>query len=158
MTDRFERFSLAITEVSRYWHKIASDELEQYGMKGPHAIYLLTMDRYDEGITAAQLSEITGKDKSDVSRAMSLMQRKGLVSRVEMHGNPYRARLHLTPNGKAAAEHVRHRAQLAADLAGGNLSEEARTQFYDALESIANNLREISIGGLPAADDTQNKE
>ena len=35
MIDRFERFSLAITEVSRYWHKIASGEMEQYGMKGP---------------------------------------------------------------------------------------------------------------------------
>ena len=145
MIDRFERFSLAITEISRYWHKIASDEMEQYGLKGPHAIYLLTMDRFNDGITAAQLSEVCEKDKSDVSRAMSLMQKKGLAAR----GNPYRALLRLTPNGKSAAEHIRKRAQLAADLAGAKVSEENRAIFYDALESIADNLKEISKGGLP---------
>ena len=150
MIDRFERFALAITEVSRYWHKIASDEMKPYGLKGPHAIYLLTMDRYDDGITAAQLSEHCGKDKSDVSRAMSLMQRKGLAARVDAHGHPYRALLRLTPPGKMAAEHIRKRAQLAADLAGNALSEETRTIFYESLESIVQSLKEISQDGLPA--------
>ena len=81
MIDRFERFTLAIMEASRYWHKIASDEMEHYGLKGPHAMYLLTIDRFQSGITAARLSEVCGKDKSDVSRAISHMQKKGLVSR-----------------------------------------------------------------------------
>ena len=151
MFDRFERFSLAITEISRYWHKITSDEMEQYGLKGPHAIYLLTMDRFEDGITASQLSDVCEKDKSDVSRAMSLMQKKGLAARVDAHGNPYRALLRLTPTGKSAAEHIRKRAQLAANLAGAKLSEENRAIFYDALESIATNLRDISKDGLPNA-------
>ena len=107
------------------------------------------MNRFDDGITAAQLSEISGKDKSDVSRAMSLMQRKGLITRVDASGNPYRALLRLTPTGKSAAEHVRHRAQIAVDMAGRDLSEESRTIFYEALESIVQNMREISKDGLP---------
>ena len=101
--DRFERFSLAIMEASRYWHKIASDEMEQYGLKGPHAMYLLTMERFQKGITAARLSDVCGKDKSDVSRAMSLMQKKGLVSRVDVNRTLYRSLLKLTPEGKNAA-------------------------------------------------------
>lgn len=149
MIDRFERFSLAISEVSRYWHKIAADEMEQYGLKGPHAIYLLTMDRFDNGITAAQLTEQCGRDKSDVSRALSLMQKNGLAARADTHGNPYRALLRLTPIGKSAAEHIRKRAQLASDLAGSALTEETRTIFYEALESIVSNLKEISKDGLP---------
>ena len=147
--DRFERFSLAIMEASRYWHKIASDEMEQYGLKGPHAMYLLTMERFQNGITAARLSGVCGKDKSDVSRAMSLMQKKGLVSRVDVNRTLYRSLLKLTPEGKTAAEHIRKRAQIAVDAAGRDLSEENRDIFYESLESIVNNLRAISKDGLP---------
>ena len=46
MVDRFEKFSLAISEISRYWHKIAAEELKPYELKSTHAIYLTTMYRY----------------------------------------------------------------------------------------------------------------
>ena len=149
MMDRFERFTLAIMEASRYWHKIASDEMEHYGLKGPHAMYLLTIDRFQSGITAARLSEVCGKDKSDVSRAISHMQKKGLVSRVDVNRTLYRSLLVLTPDGKAAAEHIRKRAQMAVDTAGRGITEENRAIFYESLESIVNNLRAISKDGLP---------
>ena len=45
MVDRFEKFSLAISEISRYWHKIAAEELKPYELKSTHAIYLTTMYR-----------------------------------------------------------------------------------------------------------------
>ena len=58
MIDRFERFSVMISEISRYWHKITTTEMEKYGLKGAHSIYLTTMARFPEGITAAQLCEL----------------------------------------------------------------------------------------------------
>lgn len=30
MVDRFERFSFAISEISRCWHKLAAEEMEKY--------------------------------------------------------------------------------------------------------------------------------
>ena len=45
---RFERFSLAIFEISRCWHKLAADEMAKYGLKGPHAMYLVTIRRFPE--------------------------------------------------------------------------------------------------------------
>ena len=54
MLNRFERFSLAISEIYRYWHKIAADEMEKYGLKGPYAVYLTAMYRYKDGITSTQ--------------------------------------------------------------------------------------------------------
>ena len=30
MINRFEHFSLAISEINRYWHQIATAELERY--------------------------------------------------------------------------------------------------------------------------------
>ena len=149
MIDRFERFTFAISEISKYWHKIASAEMEKYGLKGPHAIYLVSMYRYPEGITSAQLCELSGKDKADISRAINLMEKKGLVTRVGVNQNLYRALLQLTETGKEAAEHIRKRASIAVELAGSGLTEENRKIFYESLEYITLQLQEISEAGLP---------
>lgn len=146
MVERFERFSLAISEVSRCWHKIALDEMEKYGLKGSHAIYLTTLYRYPEGITAARLCELCGKDKADVSRMMSIMEAKNLVVK---EGSSYRALLKLTPAGLEAAEHVRGRASVAVENASRGLSEERRNAMYEALELIVSNLQNICEEGLP---------
>ena len=149
MVDRFERFSFAISEISRYWHKITADEMGRYELKGPHSVYLAVMYRYPEGITAPQLCALCGKDRSDVSRAMSLMERKGLVRKEGIYQNCYGGALKLTEEGMAAAEHVCRRASLAVQIAGEDLSDENRAVLYESLEKIASKLRTISKEGLP---------
>ena len=149
MVDRFERFSYAISEISRYWHKIAGEEMKKYGLKGPHATYLLAVSRHKEGITAAKLCESCGKDKADVSRMTSVLEKKGLVAREDVNQNSYRALIKLTDEGKKAADHVRERASVAVEIAGGELSDEERAIFYYALESIVSKLQVIGKEGLP---------
>ena len=149
MIDRFERFSCAISEISRHWHKIAADEMEKYGLRGSHAIYLTTLYRYEEGVTAPRLCELCGKDKSDVSRMMAIMEEKGLVLKEGVHQNRYGGVFQLTEAGREAAGHVRARASLAVELAGRELTDEKRIVFYEALEMIVSSLRRISKEGLP---------
>ncbi|MBQ7836648.1 MAG: MarR family transcriptional regulator [Clostridia bacterium] len=146
MLSRFERFSVSISELSRYLHKISADEMEKYGLKGPYAIYLLTMHRYSEGITATELSERCDRNKADVSRAVTAMEEKGLVYR---KGASYRARLILTPEGEKAAHHVGERARLAVEMGGKGLTDREREIFYTAMETIADNLRAMSKDGMP---------
>lgn len=150
MLDRFAKFSYSIAEIHRCWHKLAAEELVQYGLNSPHAIYLKTLfDAEPEGITAAQLGEICGKDKADVSRMVAILENKGLVRKVAVGKNMYRAKLVLTETGREAAEHVRSRAAVAVELAGSGLSEDEREQFYKALTLITENLRKLSKDGLP---------
>ena len=120
-----------------------------YGLKGPHAIYLVVMQRYEEGVTAARLCELCARDKADVSRAMALMEEKGLVCR---EGDAaYRARLKLTAEGQRAANHVSDLARIAVEQAGKDITDEHRELFYSALESITANLQTLSKEGLPQA-------
>lgn len=149
MINRFERFSLAISEISRYWHKIAGEEMAKYGLKGPHSIYLIAMHHYPDGVTAPQLCEICGKDKSDVSRMISIMTSRGLVTKEGTNQKLYGGVLKLTEEGRLAAEHVCERAGLAMELAGKGLTDAQRTHLYEALELIVANLREMSSEGLP---------
>lgn len=149
MLDRFERFSFAISEISRCWRKLASEEMLKYGLKSPHATYLTTIYKYPQGITVPQLCEVCGKDKSDASRMLAILEKKGLVEKQSVDGSMYRGLLVLTDEGKTAAEHVCKRASLAVDMAGKDLTDETRAIFYKALESIVSNLRELSRKGIP---------
>lgn len=147
MNERFEHFSFAIAEIYKCWHKIATDELGPHGLSSSHALYLIHLLHHPEGVTAVRLSELSGKDKSDVSRMASTLEKKGFLSKEG--SNPYRALLRLTEAGVDAATHVEQRAVLAVDCAGGEVSPEDRKVFYRVLDTILNNLQVISREGLP---------
>ncbi|MEI3212659.1 MAG: MarR family transcriptional regulator [Lachnospiraceae bacterium] len=149
MEDRFERFSVGMSEISRYWHKLTGDEMEKYGLKGTHSIYLLTMYRFPEGLTAPRLRELCVRDKADVSRMMSLMEKKGLVRKESVGKTLYGGVFKLTEEGQEAARHVSERARIAVELAGKDLTEENRQIFYEALDRIVENLRILAKDGIP---------
>lgn len=148
MIDRFEKFSLAIAEIYRYWHQIAAEEMSRYSLKTSHANYLLTMYRNPEGITAPRLAELCGRDKADVSRMLSILEAKGMVTKVGSSSSRYRGNLYLTAEGEAVAKELALRAERAVEMAGKGLSEEHRAIFYESLETIANNMRKICQEGL----------
>ena len=149
MVERFERFSLAITEISRSWRRLASEEMEKYGLKGTHATYLTHIYRYENGVTVPQLCELSGKDKSDASRMIAILEEKGFVEKKVVGGSLYRGVLVLTEKGKAAAEQVCKRAGKAVEVAGKDLNDETRAVFYRALESIVKNLKQLDRDGIP---------
>ena len=148
MLDRFEKFSLAIAEINRCWHKIAGEELAKYNLKASHVTYLLVLDRYPEGLTAPTLAELCDRDKADVSRMLSILEDKGLVTKDGIGSNRYRGFLRLTPEGQTVAEELSRRAELAVEQAGEGLTERERIIFYSALDTITKNLRRISQEGL----------
>lgn len=123
--------------------------MEKYGLKGPHSVYLLTLDRYPDGLTGPMLCDICGKDKADVSRMMAIMEEKGLVTKESVNRNLYRAVFKLTDAGKSAAGFVRRRASRAVEIAGRNMDDETREMFYSCLEVIASNLRDLCRDGIP---------
>ena len=149
MLNRFARFSLAISEIDRCWHKLAAEEMAKYELNSPHAVYLTTLYTFEEGVTAAKLGELCCKNKADVSRMVAILEKKGLVRKEAIGGNLYRAKLLLTEEGKQAAEHVQQRAAVAVELAGSGMSEEEREVFYRCLELITSNLQTLSKDGLP---------
>ena len=154
MLSRFARFSLCIAQIDRCWHKLAAEEMAKYDLNSPHAVYLTTLYDNPEGVTAARLGELCGKNKADVSRMVTILENKGLVRKQTLDGKLYRAKLLLTQKGRQAACHVRQRAAVAVELAGAGLSDETREVFYEALEQIARNLQLLSKEGLPSQEET----
>lgn len=147
MEDRFEKFSMAIFNLTRYWNKIASDVMQRYDLKGPHALYLLAMAENEEGVTSMELCEKFGRDKADVSRAINAMEKKGFV--VRRGDTVYRARIALTDAGKVLTSELNEFATKATAAAGVGIGDENRDAFYKNLEVITDNLRQMSEEGLP---------
>lgn len=154
MLERFERFSLSLAELTRHWHKLSADEMEKYGLRSTHSVYLLTMLRHPEGMTATQLVESCARDKSDVSRMMSILGKKGFVVKNGAGKSTYRGVFLLTDSGREAAEAVRRRADRTVEIAGQGLSEADRAAFYETLAVITDNLRRLSRDGVPEEDGT----
>ena len=148
MIGRFEIFTLALSEISSSWNKIASDELKPYGLKGAYVVYLIALYKAKEGLTSVNLCEMCNKDKAEVSRAIKFLEEKGFISRENVTVNGYRARITLTEHGKNVTYALRERVKLAVEKGGKGLSEEEREGFYSALEIISSNLKEISKEGL----------
>ena len=149
MIHRFERFCGAIADISRCWHRIAADEMEKYGLNGPHAVYLNTLYCHPEGITAAKLGELCGKNKSDVSRMIAILEEKGLVRKEHVYKNFYRARLKLTEEGRRAAEQVREKVGVAVECVERGISQESIENFNHVLNQISVNLQTLCKEGLP---------
>lgn len=149
MTSRFEEFTAAISTIYGHIQKIEREEMERYGLRGAYAQYLLAMERFPQGVTAAQLCDVCGKDKAAVSRMTAEMEAKGLL--VREGGSAYRAPLLLTDAGREAARFVRQRAAVAVELAGRGLDDDRRAVFYEALHLISNNIQTLSEAGVPEA-------
>lgn len=150
MVSRFESFVSSIACISRYIQKIERDVMVNYGLKGPHAQYLIAMNRFPGGITAAQLSSICERDKAAVSRAIAELETAELVQRPDTASSGYRALLTLTKRGKQAAEQLIHTAERAVEQAGQGLTDENRAVFYTVFHQIAANLQHMSEAGLKA--------
>lgn len=149
MLDRFEQFTTAISAIYRFVQKIERDEMEKYGLKGASAQYLLAMARYPEGITAAALCDVCDRDKAAVSRILSEMESKGLITKANSSESQYRAPLVLTPAGKEAADYVNRKASRAAEVAGQGLTDADRQVLYRALAHISGNIEHLSRTGIP---------
>jgi len=149
MLSRFQQFSYVISEINRYIQKIERDEMIKYGCKGAFAQYLVALLNHPEGLTAARLCELCDKDKAAVSRIVSEMQEKGLVTRSSENLRAYNAPIVLTDEGKKAAEYVSLKARAAVKAVGSVMSDEERRVLYSLLDSIAAKLQKLSDEGIP---------
>ena len=149
MLNRFTRFSLAISEIDRCWHKLAAEEMAKYGLNSPHAVYLTALYEHPDGITAAGLAELCCKNKADVSRMVAIMAKRGLMRKETIAGKFYRAKLILTEKGRQAAQQVQQRVELAVELASSGMTDTEREVFIRCLQRITANLQVMSQEGLP---------
>ena len=145
MFDRFEKFALTIAQINRYVQKIKTLEMIELGLKGNHTMCLYYLGRNVEGLTSSELCNFCKEDKAAVSRTITELEALGFVKADNTNGKrEYRTKLHLTKKGEGAVCILDTKIRNAVDSGGKGLTDQQRSDFYNALDIIAENLKNFT--------------
>ena len=142
MLKLFEVFTNNISVIHKGIQKLKSDEMQKFGLKGNHLMYLFYLLRHEEGLTAGQLAELVGVNKAAVSRALAELFDCGVISYPDYAGGKkYNTVAVLTKEGKDKAEKIEKRIlELIEQMSLSNVEEDDRTTTYIFLRTLAGNI------------------
>lgn len=143
MQERFETFTVLISQISRHIRRIKKQEVAEYGLRSSHisCLYYLYVS---EGLTATDLCEKCKEDKAGVSRALDYLENGGYLI-CETHGTKrYKSRLILTEKGKEVGYKIAEKINRVLAEVSVGLTEEERITLYRSLAIISENLEKIS--------------
>ena len=145
MENRFETFTSLIQQISRTIQRIKGLETTEFGLKGIHAICIFHIYRAPDQLTQAELTKLCAEDKATVSRALSELMERGLLTDTQCgQAIKYNARLRLTESGNAIAEQVERKADRALALASAGLNDADREVLYRCLQTVSANLEDYT--------------
>ncbi|MBQ8836738.1 MAG: MarR family transcriptional regulator [Clostridia bacterium] len=142
--NQFEMFSLIISEISKHLHKMTAELMKQYGLNGSHAMYFLAFYRYPDGMSASQICEQCCRDKSDVSRTVSVLTDKGFLIKEASPKIQHRTVFKLSDKGKETAEHLLEKVNYFSELLEAKLGAERQEELYESLKSVLYMLSEYN--------------
>ena len=142
--DHFEQFTLTLADILKSIKKIKDKRMNTYGLRSSHVMVLYLLGREENGLTPVELAESGSVDKALISRIITELSEKGFVTPNPADGKRYKARLMLTPAGKATAHYI---ASMIGDIqkqVSGDISMEEMEIFYRVLFTLQNNFRTIA--------------
>ena len=140
--ERFRAFTLLINNISRDIRKIKSDEMSNFNLKSPHVSCLYHLYN-EQSLTAKELCEICGEDKSSISRSIDYLIANGYVQNDICAKKHYKNPIQLTDIGKEAGRILSKRIDDILYEASIGMTEEERTILYKSLSLIHQNLQNL---------------
>ncbi len=142
MEERFRTFTTLITSIYRSIRRIKAEEMAEFDLKSPHVSSIYYLYRA-ETLTSAELSEISGEDKANISRIVVFLEKRGYLTRDSDGHKRYKSPLSLTAQGREIGKRIADKIDRVLSEASKGLSEEARTEFYRCLALLEKNLTGI---------------
>ena len=141
--ERFQRFTVLITNITRSIRKIKTEEMARWNLKRQHVscIYYL----YSNGaLTSKKLCDMCNEDKANISRTLDYLESEGFITTKNNSKKRYNAQYVLTEKGSSVGEIIRGRIDEILESVSGGISDEDRTIMYSCLETIYEKLCAIS--------------
>ena len=143
MINRFELFTTTITQIYKNLQRIKMQEMSGFELRGTYVMCMFELNRNPEGLTITQLSQLCGEDKAAISRTISELVKRGLVT--GNNDKKYRAPLVLTKEGQETAAKIDALASTAVVAGSNGLTPEEVKIFYKALTTISDNLNNYLV-------------
>lgn len=142
MNERYETFTLLISNINRGIRKLKSEEMSEYDLKSPHVscIYYLY---HQKSLTAKELCDICDEDKGAVSRSIEFLENNGYIKCESKNSKRYKSPLTLTEKGLLVGEKLSNNIDCIIDEVSKGLCENERKIMYKSLSLINNNIKEL---------------
>lgn len=139
--DRFELFDVSVSLICKSIQKIKSEKMQPYGLKSSHVLFLVQLNKKDDGLTASELSEASHVDKAQISRIISELTQKGYVTKKSFRQDQkYNVKLILTETGKRVTKEINEIIAKVLEYVSGNIPGSDLDIFYRTLFTISDNL------------------
>ena len=143
MKERFNTFTVLISNIGRYIRKIKSEEMAEYNLKAPHVSCLYYLYKNGE-LTASELCDICEEDKGAISRSLVYLESAGYIACDSDAKKRYKSHLYLTESGRLVGAEVAKKIDNVLDYVGRDLSVSERDMLYSSLEIICADLQRIT--------------
>jgi DNA-binding MarR family transcriptional regulator len=132
-------------KVGLLWHRLSQhlgNQLKEAGADiTPDQFRLLTQLWKMDGCNQLHLSRLLGRDRSAITRMVSVLEKKGLLKRSADDSDARVNRIYLTREGKSLRHLAEQSAVKTLDQALAGFSREEAEVFKAMLEKMAQNLR-----------------
>ena len=142
MQERFEEFTLLISNIHRCIYKIKTEEVAEYNLKSSHVSCLYYIYKA-ESLTAKELCDMCGEDKANVSRAIKYLEENGFLLCNSKTAKRYKSPLLLTEKGMLAAQGIVEKVDGVLAYTSEGVSDEERRIMYQSLNRIYDNLHKL---------------
>ncbi len=143
MQERFNAFTVLIGRINRSVRRLKSEATKNYQLKGPHVscIYYL----YSSGpLTAKEICDICDEDKGATSRSIEFLEKNSYIQCDTVGKKRYKSRFSLTEKGEEVGKFLSDKIDQVLKEASIGVSEEDRKILYKSLNTICDNLINIT--------------
>lgn len=142
MENRYDKFTSLILNISRSIIKIRGMEMAAFGLKGNQVQLMYHLYRNKEGKSLNELCALCFEDKGALSRAISDLEGRGLVTSIPSEMK-YKRPYILTEEGRELGQKIEAQTSLMVDKGANGILPEERDAFYKKLELVDNNLAQV---------------
>lgn len=146
MENRYEMFTVLVNKINRSIKKIKNEQMKEYNLKSIHVSCLYYL--YNRGtLTSAELTELCDEDKAAISRSINYLEKNGYINCDSICKKRYKSPLTLTDSGMKIGQIICNKIDKILEQSSHGLNEAELALFYEGLNLINNNLKNISETG-----------
>lgn len=142
MEERYQAFTVLVSNLNRCIYKIKTEEMAEYNLKSSHVSCIYYIYKFGS-LTPKLLCDLSGEDKANISRALNYLEKNGYLIIGNKSDKKYQKPIELTYTGYKVGKHLSDKIKEILNYASDGLSIENRNIMYQGLNLINERLTKL---------------
>ena len=142
MNERFETFTVLVSNLNRCIYRIKTEEMAEFNLKSSHVSCLYYIFKHG-ALTAKELCDLCGEDKANISRALKYLEDNDYLIFNSSSSKKYQRPIELSFKGYKVGKSISKKIDDILNYASMGLTEEKRKIMYEGLNLINDRLNQL---------------